>query len=136
MAARAKEIAAHPRSQPGRSRLSLSRRRSTVTLLVTLGLWRRRRPAHGANSGAIPTRRDGRVVDGGGLEKRIGRFAEFAKFPSKVRTSRQIGRNDRLASRGVLTVPWCPDRYTGGDTELGADRLAVTARLSIDPREH
>jgi hypothetical protein len=29
-----------------------------------------------ANSGGIPTRRDGRVVDGGGLEKRIGRIDE------------------------------------------------------------
>ena len=28
-------------------------------------------------------RRDGRVVDGGGLEKRIDRSAEFANFPVK-----------------------------------------------------
>jgi hypothetical protein len=30
---------------------------------------------------AVSTRRDGRVVDGGGLEKRIGLRAKFANFP-------------------------------------------------------
>jgi hypothetical protein len=29
-------------------------------------------------------------------------------------------------SRGVLTVPWCPDRYTGGDTEHSDDRSVVS----------
>ena len=40
----------------------------------------RRRQDSDQNLGAVSTRRDGRVVDGGGLEKRIGRFVEFANF--------------------------------------------------------
>jgi hypothetical protein len=37
----------------------------------------------------IVARRDGRVVDGGGLEKRIGRFAEFANsFAKSARHAR------------------------------------------------
>jgi hypothetical protein len=31
---------------------------------------------------------------------------EIREFPSKVRTSRQIGLNDRIVSRAVLTVPF------------------------------
>ena len=42
---------------------------------------------------------------------------QIREIPSKVRTSRQIGRVDRIPSRGVLTVPWCPDRYTASDTD-------------------
>jgi hypothetical protein len=36
---------------------------------------------------------------------------------------RQIGLDDRLASRGVLTVPLCPDRYTASDKKTPANQL-------------
>jgi hypothetical protein len=35
--------------------------------------------------------RDGRVVDGGGLEKRIGRSVEFANFPVKCARHARYG---------------------------------------------
>src|SRR6266851_8938004 len=43
-------------------------------------------------------------------------FRQNSRFPPKLRTSRQIAARDRIASRGVPTVPYRPDRYTGGYT--------------------
>jgi len=55
---------------------------------------------------AISTRRDGRVVDGGGLENPSRAFFRTRDFPCKVRTSRQIAHARRIVSRGVLLVPF------------------------------
>jgi hypothetical protein len=43
-------------------------------------------------------------------------FCRIREFPCKFHPSRQIARDERIASRSVLTVPWCPDRYTACDT--------------------
>ena len=75
------------------------------------------RPARWSSLRGIERRRSFTPVCRDGLEKRIGRFVEFANFLRKVRTLRRIERDDRLVSRGVLTVPCHPDRYTAGDTE-------------------
>jgi hypothetical protein len=48
------------------------------------------------------------------------------EFLCKVRTSRQIELDDRIPSRGVLTVPWCPDRYTASDTETRNSSIRMT----------
>ena len=46
------------------------------------------------------------MVDGGGLEKLIAPCGEFANPLGKVRTLREIGLDERVASCGVLTVPF------------------------------
>jgi hypothetical protein len=59
----------------------------------------------------MTVRRDGRVVDGGGLENRSARSSESSNF-RLLRTSRHIAPSHRRASCGVLSVPFGPDRYT------------------------
>ena len=54
-------------------------------------------------------------------------FCRIREFPREVRTSREIGLDDRILSCGVPTVPLCPDRYTSGDTETV---LSVDKHLS------
>jgi hypothetical protein len=88
------------------------------------------RPLRWGSARELERRRSFTPVCRDGLEKRIGRSREF---PRKGRTQRQIGRVDHLASRGVLTVPWCPDRYTVGDTEP-EDRVALDWRAHQTPR--
>jgi hypothetical protein len=46
------------------------------------------------------------VVDGGGLEELIGPFVEFAIFPVKCGRDGGLVPDDRIVSRGVLTVPF------------------------------
>ena len=50
---------------------------------------------------AISTRRDGRVVDGGGLEKRIDRFVEFAN--SFVKSARGARYGSMIEVRPVAS---------------------------------
>ena len=36
-------------------------------------------------------------------------------------------------SRGVLTVPWCPDRYTSGDTDARKSDRSLAVVIDRQP---
>ena len=107
-----------------------------VTLAVTHGPHEGGRSTGRADSGEISTRRDGRVVDGGGLENHADRLYQAVIFwrvdrvqdpqnPATIRAIMALPEyyliTDRRFSRevGVVAsrvVPLRPDRYTGGYT--------------------
>jgi hypothetical protein len=49
----------------------------------------------------------------------------LVEFANSLCTLRQIELDDRIASRGVLTVPFSPDRDTDGDTNTANQPLRI-----------